>query len=52
MHLSAATRMPHSSIGRPLGAPMSLHVNPSHVYLFDQAGALLLAPAARGRGVQ
>jgi glycerol transport system ATP-binding protein len=35
-----------------LGAPMSLHVNPSHVYLFDQAGALLLAPAARGRGVQ
>src|SRR3954454_14060994 len=23
VHLSAATRMPHSSIGRPLGAPMS-----------------------------
>jgi glycerol transport system ATP-binding protein len=30
-----------------LGARLSLHVNPSHVYLFDQAGALLMAPAAR-----
>ncbi len=31
-----------------LGASVALHVHPSQVYLFDQSGALLLAPSARG----
>jgi glycerol transport system ATP-binding protein len=29
-----------------LGTSLSLHMHPSSVYLFDQAGELLLAPAA------
>jgi glycerol transport system ATP-binding protein len=31
-----------------LGAPITLHLNPAQVYVFDQAGALLVAPQ-RGR---
>ena len=33
-----------------LGTALTLHVNPAQVYVFDQAGALLLAPARPGRG--
>jgi glycerol transport system ATP-binding protein len=32
-----------------LGAAITLHLNPTQVYVFDQAGALLVAPQ-RGRG--
>ena len=31
-----------------LGAAINLHVNPSHVYVFDQEGALLVAPERTG----
>jgi glycerol transport system ATP-binding protein len=31
-----------------LGAPISLHLNPRQVYVFDGAGLLLLAPARQG----
>jgi glycerol transport system ATP-binding protein len=33
-----------------LGTALTLHVDPAQVYVFDQAGALLLAPARPGRG--
>jgi len=31
-----------------LGTPVTLHLDPGQVYVFDSAGALLLAPAGRG----
>jgi glycerol transport system ATP-binding protein len=31
-----------------LGSPISLHVSPSHVYVFDASGALVLAPGRAG----
>jgi glycerol transport system ATP-binding protein len=31
-----------------LGSPISLHVSPSHVYVFDASGALVLAPGRTG----
>src|SRR5262249_45367030 len=31
-----------------LGAPITLHLNPSHVHVFDQGGALLVAPHRAG----
>jgi len=32
-----------------LGAAITLHLNPSQVYVFDQAGAMLVAPQRSGR---
>ncbi|HJV69489.1 ABC transporter ATP-binding protein [Ideonella sp.] len=32
-----------------LGAPITLHLNPTQVYVFDQGGALLVAPHRGGR---
>jgi len=31
-----------------LGAPITLHLNPAQVYVFDAAGALLVAPSRKG----
>jgi glycerol transport system ATP-binding protein len=30
-----------------LGAPITLHLNPAHAYVFDAGGALLVAPQGR-----
>ena len=32
-----------------LGAPITLHLNPAQVYVFDAAGTLLVAPPRSGR---
>jgi glycerol transport system ATP-binding protein len=31
-----------------LGSPITLHLNPAQVYVFDQAGDLLVAPERKG----
>ncbi len=38
--------------GYALGAPITLHINPSQVHLFDAGGVLLRAPTARTVGAE
>jgi glycerol transport system ATP-binding protein len=33
-----------------LGTRLTLHLNPAQIYVFDESGALLLAPKRPGRG--